>query len=85
MPRESSAPMPMINMAFIIRLSGWTQSASLLHLCASPGRSFEPTLGRWLAKDLASVPLPVNADISPEIGTRPMRTVLLAGNIWRSM
>jgi xanthine dehydrogenase YagR molybdenum-binding subunit len=38
-----------------------------LHLCASPGRSFEPTLGRWLAKDLASVPLPVNADIPPEI------------------
>jgi len=28
---------------------------------------FEPTLGRWLAKDLAAVPLPVNADIPPDI------------------
>lgn len=28
---------------------------------------FEPFLGRWLAKDLANVPLPVNADIPPEI------------------
>jgi xanthine dehydrogenase YagR molybdenum-binding subunit len=28
---------------------------------------FEPTLGRWLSKDLAGVPLPVNADIPPAI------------------
>jgi len=28
---------------------------------------FEPRLGRWLAKDLAAVPLPVNADIPPDI------------------
>jgi xanthine dehydrogenase YagR molybdenum-binding subunit len=28
---------------------------------------FEPKLGRWLAKDLAGVALPVNADIPPEI------------------
>lgn len=28
---------------------------------------YEPTLGRWLSKDLTGVPLPVNADIPPEI------------------
>jgi xanthine dehydrogenase YagR molybdenum-binding subunit len=36
-------------------------------MAAMEGSHFEPTLGRWLAKDLASVPLPVNADIPPEI------------------
>ena len=28
---------------------------------------YEPTLGRWLAKDLAGVAIPVNADIPPGI------------------
>jgi xanthine dehydrogenase YagR molybdenum-binding subunit len=36
-------------------------------MAAMEGSHFEPTLGRWLAKDLAGVPLPVNADIPPEI------------------
>jgi xanthine dehydrogenase YagR molybdenum-binding subunit len=35
-------------------------------MAAMEGSHFEPTLGRWLAKDLASVPLPVNADIPPK-------------------
>lgn len=36
-------------------------------MAAMEGSHFEPSLGRWLAKDLAGVPLPVNADIPPEI------------------
>lgn len=36
-------------------------------MAAMEASHFEPTLGRWLAKDLAGVPLPVNADIPPEI------------------
>ena len=36
-------------------------------IAAMEGSHYEPTLGRWLAKDLAYVPLPVNADIPPEI------------------
>jgi xanthine dehydrogenase YagR molybdenum-binding subunit len=36
-------------------------------MAAMEASQFEPTLGRWLAKDLAGVPLPVNADIPPEI------------------
>jgi xanthine dehydrogenase YagR molybdenum-binding subunit len=36
-------------------------------MAAMEGSSFEPTLGRWYSKDLAGVPLPVNADIPPEI------------------
>jgi xanthine dehydrogenase YagR molybdenum-binding subunit len=36
-------------------------------MAAMEGSHFEPTLGRWLAKDLAGVPLPVNADIPPDI------------------
>jgi xanthine dehydrogenase YagR molybdenum-binding subunit len=28
---------------------------------------YEPTLGRWYAKDLAGVAIPVNADIPPQI------------------
>ncbi len=36
-------------------------------MAAMEGSRFEPSLGRWLAKDLAYVPLPVNADIPPEI------------------
>ena len=36
-------------------------------MAAMEGSHFEPTLGRWLAKDLTGVPMPVNADIPPEI------------------
>ena len=36
-------------------------------MAAMEASHFEPTLGRWLAKDLAGVALPVNADIPPEI------------------
>jgi xanthine dehydrogenase YagR molybdenum-binding subunit len=36
-------------------------------MAAMEASLFEPTLGRWLAKDLAGVPLPVQADIPPEI------------------
>jgi xanthine dehydrogenase YagR molybdenum-binding subunit len=36
-------------------------------MAAMEASHFEPALGRWLAKDLAGVPLPVNADIPPEI------------------
>ena len=36
-------------------------------MAAMEASHFEPTLGRWLAKDLAGVPLPVNADIPPGI------------------
>lgn len=36
-------------------------------IAAMEGSRFEPTLGRWLAKDLANVQLPVNADIPPDI------------------
>jgi xanthine dehydrogenase YagR molybdenum-binding subunit len=36
-------------------------------MAAMEGSHFEPSLGRWLAKDLAGVPLPVNADIPPAI------------------
>jgi xanthine dehydrogenase YagR molybdenum-binding subunit len=36
-------------------------------MAAMEGSHFEPSLGRWLAKDLAGVPLPVNADIPTEI------------------
>jgi xanthine dehydrogenase YagR molybdenum-binding subunit len=36
-------------------------------MAAMEASQFEPTLGRWLAKDLAGVALPVNADIPPEI------------------
>src|ERR1700761_8667811 len=36
-------------------------------MAAMEASHFEPTLGRWLAKDLAGVPLPVNADIPPAI------------------
>jgi xanthine dehydrogenase YagR molybdenum-binding subunit len=36
-------------------------------MAAMEGSHFEPSLGRWLAKDLAGVALPVNADIPPEI------------------
>jgi xanthine dehydrogenase YagR molybdenum-binding subunit len=36
-------------------------------MAAMEGSLFEPTLGRWYSKDLAGVPLPVNADIPPEI------------------
>jgi xanthine dehydrogenase YagR molybdenum-binding subunit len=36
-------------------------------MAAMEGSHFEPSLGRWLAKDLAGVALPVNADIPPEV------------------
>jgi xanthine dehydrogenase YagR molybdenum-binding subunit len=36
-------------------------------MAAMEGSHFEPSLGRWFAKDLAGVPLPVNADIPPAI------------------
>lgn len=36
-------------------------------MAAMEASHFEPTLGRWLAKDLAGVALPVNADIPPQI------------------
>jgi xanthine dehydrogenase YagR molybdenum-binding subunit len=36
-------------------------------MAAMEGSLIEPTLGRWYSKDLAGVPLPVNADIPPEI------------------
>ena len=36
-------------------------------MAAMEGSHYEPALGRWLAKDLAGVALPVNADIPPEI------------------
>jgi xanthine dehydrogenase YagR molybdenum-binding subunit len=36
-------------------------------MAAMEASHFEPTLGRWLAKDLAGVPLPVQADIPSEI------------------
>jgi len=36
-------------------------------MAAMEASHFEPTLGRWLAKDLAGVALPVNADIPPGI------------------
>ena len=36
-------------------------------MAAMEGSRFEPTLGRWFAKDLTGVPLPVNADIPPAI------------------
>lgn len=36
-------------------------------MAAMEGSRFEPTLGRWHAKDLAGVALPVNADIPPDI------------------
>jgi xanthine dehydrogenase YagR molybdenum-binding subunit len=36
-------------------------------MAAMEASRFEPSLGRWLSKDLAGVPLPVNADIPPEI------------------
>jgi CO/xanthine dehydrogenase Mo-binding subunit len=38
-----------------------------LGMAAMEASRFEPSLGRWLSKDLAGVPLPVNADIPPEI------------------
>jgi len=36
-------------------------------MAAMEASRYEPTLGRWLAKDLAGVALPVNADIPPGI------------------
>jgi xanthine dehydrogenase YagR molybdenum-binding subunit len=36
-------------------------------MAAMEASHYEPTLGRWLAKDLAGVPIPVNADIPPDI------------------
>lgn len=36
-------------------------------MAAMEASHYEPVLGRWLAKDLAGVPLPVNADIPAEI------------------
>jgi xanthine dehydrogenase YagR molybdenum-binding subunit len=36
-------------------------------MAAMEASQFEPTLSRWLAEDLAGVPIPVNADIPPEI------------------
>jgi xanthine dehydrogenase YagR molybdenum-binding subunit len=36
-------------------------------MAAMEASAFEPTLGRWYSKDLAGVPLPVHADIPPEI------------------
>jgi len=36
-------------------------------MAAMEGSQYESSLGRWLAKDLASVPLPVNADIPSDI------------------
>jgi xanthine dehydrogenase YagR molybdenum-binding subunit len=36
-------------------------------MAAMEASLFEPSLGRWFSKDLAGVPLPVNADIPPEI------------------
>jgi xanthine dehydrogenase YagR molybdenum-binding subunit len=36
-------------------------------MVAMEASHYEPTLGRWLAKDLAGVPVPVNADIPPDI------------------
>jgi xanthine dehydrogenase YagR molybdenum-binding subunit len=36
-------------------------------MAAMEASNYEPALGRWLAKDLAGVAIPVNADIPPEI------------------
>jgi xanthine dehydrogenase YagR molybdenum-binding subunit len=36
-------------------------------MAAMEASRYEPTLGRWLAKDLAGVAIPVNADIPPGI------------------
>jgi xanthine dehydrogenase YagR molybdenum-binding subunit len=36
-------------------------------MAAMEASHYEPTLGRWLAKDLAGVAIPVNADIPPAI------------------
>ena len=36
-------------------------------MAAMEASHYEPTLGRWLAKDLAGVPIPGNADIPPRI------------------
>ena len=36
-------------------------------MAAMEASHFEPSLARWLSKDLAGVPLPVNADIPPDI------------------
>lgn len=36
-------------------------------MAAMEGSHYDPRLGRWLSKDLAGVPIPVNADIPPDI------------------
>ncbi|WP_186111183.1 xanthine dehydrogenase family protein molybdopterin-binding subunit [Burkholderia gladioli] len=36
-------------------------------MAAMEASHYDPALGRWLAKDLAGVPIPVNADIPPHI------------------
>ncbi|WP_186019144.1 xanthine dehydrogenase family protein molybdopterin-binding subunit [Burkholderia gladioli] len=36
-------------------------------MAAMEASYYDPALGRWLAKDLAGVPIPVNADIPPHI------------------